>query len=152
MLDLVRSELNALEKVFTAERDYLHSLCSYGDNVHVTHVIALDTNAYLHRPKAFYEEDWIKYLRGYVTPPFEEVHLFIPMQVVRELDGHKRSQRNVMAGTLRSRFVTGRGRQSGESPNYLRRSPTPSSTLPPRVSTRTSPRLPASPSAGPCGH
>jgi hypothetical protein len=109
--DRVRVELEALRKAFEAGRVYYEQLNAFWGNALVTHVIALDTNAYLHRQQPFYEEDWLKALRTVLAlTAVEQVHIFIPMQVIRELDRQKRTGKNSFVDDTKNELVSTRAR------------------------------------------
>ena len=99
VVDIVRAELTSLQKVLTEERGYFLALNKFWGYRPISYVIALDTNAFLHRATPFHQEDWIAYLKAiFGEHMVNEVHMFIPMQIIRELDRQKRTQKNITVG------------------------------------------------------
>ncbi len=83
-------------------------------------VLAADTNVYLHHERYFDEIDWKKLADS------DEVRLLIPIAVVRELDTHKRSNRQVTVSDTnkqqirtRARVTSRRLRELFEAPPWI---------------------------------
>ena len=109
--DRVRVELEALRKAFDAGRVYFVDLNRFWGYKPVTHVLGLDTNAYLHREKPFDQEDWVELLKGiFGDGNVLEVHIFVPVQVIRELDRQKRTGRSSFVDDTKKETVSTRAR------------------------------------------
>ena len=65
-----------------------------------------DTNVYLHHVRYFDDVDW----NAVVGARLDGVHLVIPLQVIDELDRHKRSQRGRKVGAANAEEVRTRAR------------------------------------------
>lgn len=121
ILDLVRAERARLERELTLAIEQLGSVAARWNGVsRTTKLLMPDTNVYCHNDAYFDDIDWLK-LAG-----SSEARLLIPMAVVRELDRHKRTSRQVKVSDnndqslrTRARVTSRRIREAFGSPEWV---------------------------------
>ena len=131
VFDTFRAEQTDRKRIFEAAVKECETLERAWDGV-LTTLVAADTNVYLHHEQYFDTIDW-RELAG-----AEDVRLLVPAAVVRELDKHKRSAKNITVSDTNPESVRTRARVTGRRLRQLLADPKAIAKLPSGVEVEAS--------------